>query len=331
MSAASDPPAGLAVEATGLVKSYGDTEALRGVDIDVRRGTVLGLLGPNGAGKTTAVRIFATLLPADAGTARVAGFDVVHEPDEVRRRIGLTGQYAAVDEHLTGAENLTMIGRLNGLAKADALLRADQLLDRFGLTEAGQRPCRTYSGGMRRRLDLAASLVAQPEVLFLDEPTTGLDPASRQALWTVIREIVADGTTVLLTTQYLEEADELADEILVIDRGLAIARGTSRELKDQIGGERIEFTVRDPAQTTEAERLVRPFAIGDLTVDHDRGYVSFPVDVENDHLAVTVRALDDAGIRLDDLSLRRASLDDVFLALTGRTAEGAAGQMEEIA
>jgi ABC-2 type transport system ATP-binding protein len=319
----------LAVEAVGLVKSYGDTKALCGVDIDVRRGTVLGLLGPNGAGKTTAVRIFATLLPADAGTARVAGFDVAREPDEVRRRIGLTGQYAAVDEHLTGAENLTMIGRLNGLAKLDAMERARQLLDRFGLTEAADRPCRTYSGGMRRRLDLGASLVARPEVLFLDEPTTGLDPASRKALWAVIREIVADGTTVLLTTQYLEEADELADEILVIDRGLAIARGTSRQLKDQIGGERIEFTVADASRTAEAERLVAEFAIGDLTVDLDRGFVSFPVDVENDHLAVTVRALDDAGIRLDDLSLRRASLDDVFLALTGRTAEGSADEMQE--
>jgi ABC-2 type transport system ATP-binding protein len=319
----------LAVEAVGLVKSYGDTKALCGVDIDVRRGTVLGLLGPNGAGKTTAVRIFATLLPADAGTARVAGFDVAREPDEVRRRIGLTGQYAAVDEHLTGAENLTMIGRLNGLAKLDAMERARQLLDRFGLTEAADRPCRTYSGGMRRRLDLGASLVARPEVLFLDEPTTGLDPASRKALWAVMREIVADGTTVLLTTQYLEEADELADEIVVIDRGLAIARGTSRQLKDQIGGERIEFTVADASRTAEAERLVAEFAIGDLTVDLDRGFVSFPVDVENDHLAVTVRALDDAGIRLDDLSLRRASLDDVFLALTGRTAEGSADEMQE--
>jgi ABC-2 type transport system ATP-binding protein len=320
----------LAVEAVGLVKSYGDTHALRGVDIDVRRGTVLGLLGPNGAGKTTAVRIFATLLPADAGTARVAGYDVVDEPDEVRRRIGLTGQYAAVDEHLTGAENLTMIGRLNGLAKADAMLRARQLLDRFGLSDAGDRPSRTYSGGMRRRLDLAASLVARPEVLFLDEPTTGLDPASRKSLWAVIREIVADGTTVLLTTQYLEEADELADEILVIDHGLAIARGTSRELKDQIGGERIEFTVRDPSQTRAAQDLVAPFAVGDVTVDDHRGFVSFPVDVEDDHLVVTVRALDEAGIRLVDLSLRRASLDDVFLALTGHAVDGSADEIQEV-
>ena len=322
---------GPAIEARGLVKNYGETRALRGLDLDVPRGTVLGLLGPNGAGKTTAVRIFATLHPADAGTARVAGFDVVHEPDEVRKRIGLTGQYAAVDEHLTGTENLVMIGRLNGLAKADARVRARQLLDRFDLADAADRPSRTYSGGMRRRLDLAASLVARPEVLFLDEPTTGLDPASRLALWSVIREILADGTTVLLTTQYLEEADALADEILVIDRGEAIARGTSRQLKDQIGGERIEFTVADPTRTGEAEQLVRPFAIGDLTVDHHRGTVSFPVDVEHDHLVDTVRALDTAGIRLDDLSLRRASLDDVFLALTGHTAESSADAMQEVA
>jgi ABC-2 type transport system ATP-binding protein len=321
---------GPAIEARGLVKNYGETRALCGLDLDVPRGTVLGLLGPNGAGKTTAVRIFATLHPADAGTARVAGFDVVDEPDEVRKRIGLTGQYAAVDEHLTGTENLVMIGRLNGLAKADARVRARQLLDRFDLTDAAERPSRTYSGGMRRRLDLAASLVARPEVLFLDEPTTGLDPASRLALWSVIREILADGTTVLLTTQYLEEADALADEILVIDRGEAIARGTSRQLKDQIGGERIEFTVADPTRTGEAEQLVRPFAIGDLTVDHHRGTVSFPVDVEHDHLVDTVRALDTAGIRLDDLSLRRASLDDVFLALTGHTAESSADAMQEV-
>ena len=319
----------LAVEARGLVKSYGDTQALRGIDLEVPRGRVLGLLGPNGAGKTTAVRILATLHPADAGSARVGGFDVASEPDEVRKRIGLTGQYAAVDEHLTGAENLTMIGRLNGLARDDARVRARQLLDRFGLSDAADRSSKTYSGGMRRRLDLAASLVARPQVLFLDEPTTGLDPASRLSLWAVIREILADGTTVLLTTQYLEEADALADEIVVIDRGVTIASGTSRQLKDQVGGERIEFTVADASRTAEAEVLVAPFAAGELTVDHDRGTVSFPVDVDDDHLAATVRALDDAGIRLDDLSLRRASLDDVFLSLTGRTAEGSAAEMQE--
>ncbi len=318
-----------AVEVTGLAKHYGETEALRGIDFHVRTGSVLGLLGPNGAGKTTAVRILATLIPATAGTARVAGFDVASQAAEVHKRIGLTGQYAAVDEHLTGAENLTMIGRLNGLTRPDAHVRTRQLLDRFGLTDAGSRPTRTYSGGMRRRLDLAASLVARPDVLFLDEPTTGLDPASRLALWAVIREILADGTTVLLTTQYLEEADELADEILVIDHGLAIARGTSRQLKDQVGGERIEFTVADPSRTAEAERLVAGFGIGELSVDHDTGAVSFPVDARDDHLADTVRALDDAGIRLDDLSLRRASLSDVFLSLTGRTAEGSADEMQE--
>ncbi len=320
--------AGTAIEASGLVKTYGETEALCGLDLSVPRGSVLGLLGPNGAGKTTAVRILATLQPATAGTARVAGFDVAAQPAEVRKRIGLTGQYAAVDEHLTGAENLTMIGRLNGLAKADARTRARQLLARFGLTEAGGRPSRTYSGGMRRRLDLAASLVARPDVLFLDEPTTGLDPARRRSLWSVLGEIVADGTTLLLTTQYLEEADALADEILVIDRGRAIAQGTARQLKDQVGGERIEFTVLDPARTEEAHRLVAPFAAGEVSADADRGTISFPVDADDDHLVDTVRVLDDAGIRLDELSLRRASLDDVFLSLTGRTAEGSAAEME---
>lgn len=319
----------LAIEATGLDKSYGEVEALRGLDLDVPRGTVLGLLGPNGAGKTTAVRILATLLPMSAGRASVAGYDVADQPGEVRRRIGLTGQYAAVDEFLTGAENLTMIGRLNGLAKGDAQQRARRLLDRFGLAEAGDRASKTYSGGMRRRLDLAASLVLRPEILFLDEPTTGLDPASRRSLWAVIREVIADGATVLLTTQYLEEADALADDILVIDRGSAIARGTSNELKEQVGGQRIELTTADPGQASAAATLLAPFADADPAVDADRGTVSFPAEDGGDALPEVVRTLDDAGIVLADLSLRRASLDDVFLSLTGRTAEGDSSEMEE--
>ena len=319
----------LAVDAHGLEKTYGETRALDGLDLSVRRGTVLGLLGPNGAGKTTAVRILATLQPADGGTAMVAGFDVATQAHEVRTRIALTGQYAAVDEYLTGHENLVMIGRLTGLTRHDALVRADQLMARFGLADAAGRPSRTYSGGMRRRLDLAASLVARPEVLFLDEPTTGLDPASRRSLWAVIREIVEDGSTLLLTTQYLEEADALADEILVIDHGRELARGTARELKDRVGGERIEFTVVDHARTGEAADAVAPFASGEVVVDPSRGAIAFPVDGGDAHLGDTVRALETSAIHVADLSLRGASLDDVFLSLTGRTAEGSTEQLQE--
>jgi ABC-2 type transport system ATP-binding protein len=320
----------LAIDARGLEKTYGDdVRALDGLDLQVRRGTVVGLLGPNGAGKTTAVRILATLQPPDAGTARVAGFDLAEQSHEIRTRIALTGQYAAVDQHLTGAENLVMIGRLNGLRRADARVRAAHLLDRFGLVDAADRPSRTYSGGMRRRLDLAASLVARPEVLFLDEPTTGLDPASRRSLWSVIREIVAEGTTLLLTTQYLEEADALADEIVVIDRGKEIARGTSSELKQLVGGERIEFTLLDPSGTGAAVTAVTPHAAGEVVADARRGEVGFAVEGGDARLGDTVRALDDAGLRVADLSLRRASLDDVFLALTGRTAESSAETLQE--
>ena len=319
----------LAVDARGLVKAYDTTRALDGLDLSVRRGTVLGLLGPNGAGKTTAVRILATLQPADDGTATVSGFDVATQPHEVRTRIALTGQYAAVDQYLTGHENLVMIGRLTGLTRHDAHIRADQLMTRFGLADAAGRPSKTYSGGMRRRLDLAASLVARPDVLFLDEPTTGLDPASRRSLWSVIREIVEDGSTLLLTTQYLEEADALADEILVIDHGRELARGTARELKDRVGGERIEFTVVDHSRTGEAAALVQRFAAGDAVVDPARGTVGFPVDGGDAHLGDTVRALESAAISVADLSLRGASLDDVFLSLTGRTAEGSTEQLQE--
>lgn len=319
----------LAVDARGLRKAYGETVALDGLDLTVRRGTVLGLLGPNGAGKTTAVRILATLQPADSGSATVAGFDVAARPHEVRTRIALTGQYAAVDPHLTGHENLVMIGRLTGLTRRDAVTRADQLMTRFGLADAAGRPSRTYSGGMRRRLDLAASLVARPEVLFLDEPTTGLDPASRRSLWSVIREIVDDGSTLLLTTQYLEEADALADEILVIDHGRELARGTARELKDRVGGERIEFTVADASRTAEAAGLIERFAAGEVATEPARGTVAFPVDGGDAHLGDTVRALESAAISVVDLSLRGASLDDVFLSLTGRTAEGSTEQLQE--
>jgi ABC-2 type transport system ATP-binding protein len=320
-----------AVRAEGLVKTYGETKALQGLDLEIEQGTVLGMLGPNGAGKTTAVKILTTLQPADAGRAWVAGYDVREDPDAVRSRIGLTGQYAAVDEHLTGAENLTMIGRLNGLARDDARARARQLLDRFGLSDAADRSSKTYSGGMRRRLDLSASLVARPAVLFLDEPTTGLDPASRLSLWAVIREILSDGTTVLLTTQYLEEADQLADDILVIDRGAEIARGTSRELKAKVGGERIEFHLADRSDCDVARRAVGGFAGDELHVDERTGALSFPIHGDNGLLAETVRALDDAGLVLDDLSLRRPSLDDVFLTLTGRSADGTADDMQESA
>ena len=318
----------LAVEAEGLVKRYGDTIALDGLDLQVRRGTVLGLLGPNGAGKTTAVRIFATLLPQDAGTARVAGHDVRTAGAEVRRRIGLTGQYAAVDEHLSGTENLLMIGRLNGFTIPDARDRAGRLLERFGLADAADRPSRTYSGGMRRRLDLAASLVSRPDVLFLDEPTTGLDPASRLSLWSVIREIIADGTTVLLTTQYLEEADALVDEIVVIDHGATIASGTADQLKAQVGGAHVEVRV-DPAAVASAAAALRPVAGTELTIDEGRGQLAFAASTDDDVLPATVRALDAADVAIHDLSRRRASLDDVFLALTGRSAEGTTESMQE--
>lgn len=318
----------LAIEARGLEKSYSDVEALAGLDLDVRTGMVLGLLGPNGAGKTTAVRILATLLPATAGTARVAGFDVVADADEVRGRIGLTGQYAAVDEFLTGAENLTMIGRLNGLARDDAGRRAQQLLGRFGLDDAGDRTAKTYSGGMRRRLDLAASLVLRPQILFLDEPTTGLDPASRRALWAVIREVIADGATVLLTTQYLEEADALVDEIVVIDHGTAIAQGTSDQLKAQVGGQRIELTTAVPEDASRAAGLLGGLASEHASVDDAKGTVAFPADDGGEAVAEVVRILDGADIVLADLSLRRASLDDVFLSLTGRTAASGPDELE---
>jgi ABC-2 type transport system ATP-binding protein len=309
-----------AISAEGLRKSYGDVHALRGIDLAVPSGTILGLLGPNGAGKTTAVRILATLLRPDGGRAVVAGHDVASEPDAVRAAIGLTGQYAAVDENLTGRENLEMVGRLLHMGRPAARARADELLAVFDLTAAGGRPARTYSGGMRRRLDLAASLVGRPQVLFLDEPTTGLDPASRLGLWEVIERLVADGTTILLTTQYLEEADRLANRIAVIDGGLVIAEGTAGELKDQLGEDVVDLVVTDRSRTGEALELLRPLAATEPHADPSAGRISLPVHHGAGTLAEVVRRVDGAGLEVAEISLHRPSLDDVFLTLTGRRA-----------
>ncbi len=307
-----------AVLAEGLVKHFGDVHALDGIDLTVERGQVVGLLGPNGAGKTTTVRILSTLLKPTAGRAEVAGFDVVRQPDQVRRAIGLTGQYAAVDEYLTGRENLRMFGELYHLSPRYVKERSAELLEWFDLTEAADRPAKTYSGGMRRRLDLAASLVAQPSILFLDEPTTGLDPRSRLGLWGVIESLVAQGTTVLLTTQYLEEADQLAQDIVVIDHGAVIAHGTAEQLKDQIGGDRVEVTVADPTRVADAVEALG--GIGGEPVVDDL-HISTPVSGGSTVLVDAIRALDARGIEVTDLVLRRPTLDDVFLALTGHAAE----------
>ncbi|NYI06049.1 ATP-binding cassette domain-containing protein [Allostreptomyces psammosilenae] len=309
------------IHAEGLVKTFGGVRALDGVDLDVQQGTVLGLLGPNGAGKTTTVRALTTLIRPDSGTATVAGYDVLREPERVRASIGLAGQYAAVDEYLTGRENLQMVGELYQLRSREAAHRADQLLERFNLTEAGGRPVKTYSGGMRRRLDLAASLIVHPPVIFLDEPTTGLDPRSRIGLWEIIHELVDEGTTLLLTTQYLEEADQLAHSIAVVDHGRVIARGTSDELKAQVGGERVEVVVLDPAELSGALAATAKHAVGEAHVEQQAKRVVVPVSGGAGALADIIRDLDVQGIRIADIALRRPTLDDVFLALTGHAAE----------
>jgi oleandomycin transport system ATP-binding protein len=304
------------IEAGGLVKRFGKTTALAGVDLVARPGTVLGVLGPNGAGKTTAVRILATLLRPDGGQALVCGYDVERQAHQVRQLIGLTGQYASVDEGLSGVNNLIMIGRLLGESRRCARVRAATLLERFDLTEAAQRPVKTYSGGMRRRLDLAASLVGQPRVLYLDEPTTGLDPRSRTEVWTMIRELVADGVTVLLTTQYLDEADQLAHDIVVIDHGKVIATGTPDELKTRTGGQVLEVLPADRVRLDQTAALVANRTGTLPAVDAEAGMVRVPV-TEAAVLPVIVRDLDEAGVDLAEFTLRKASLDEVFLALTG--------------
>ncbi len=310
-----------AIEVENLQKSFGAVHALRGVDFSVPAGTVLGLLGPNGAGKTTVVRVLTTLLAPTGGAARVEGHDVVREPDQVRRIIGLAGQSKAIQDELTGRENLDIIGRLHHIGKAEAGRRATELLTRFGLDDAADRAAKTYSGGMQRRLDLAASLVGHPSVLFLDEPTTGLDPRSRLGMWEVIRELVGQGTTLLLTTQYLDEADELADEIVVIDHGLVIAAGTSEELKNRVGGDVLEFSV--PDRTRLADAVAAVAAVGEAEPAVVEATISLPVGHRGSAALVdVVRALDVAGVATDGLTLRRPSLDDVFLALTGHAVDG---------
>ncbi|MEU6982987.1 ATP-binding cassette domain-containing protein [Streptomyces sp. NPDC046324] len=315
-----------AIYAEGLVKTFGDVRALDGVDLDVPEGTVLGLLGPNGAGKTTAVRVLTTLLQPDSGKASVAGIDVLKHPNEVRRSIGLSGQFAAVDEYLTGRENLQMVGQLYQLSAKRAKQRAVELLERFNLTDAADRTAKTYSGGMRRRLDLAAALVVSPPVMFMDEPTTGLDPRNRQALWEVIQELVAGGTTLLLTTQYLEEADHLAHDICVIDHGKVIARGTADELKAQTGGERVEVVVHEPEMIDPARNVLARYGVagighGEVSVENHTRKLTVPVTGGAKLLAEVIRDLDTVGVEIDDIGLRRPTLDDVFISLTGHAAE----------
>jgi ABC-2 type transport system ATP-binding protein len=318
---------GPAILVEGLTKSFGDVRALRGIDLAVPQGTVLGVLGPNGAGKTTAVRILTTLLLPDKGRALVAGRDVVREAAAVRRSIGLSGQSAAIQEELTGRENLEIIGRLFHLSWPDARIRAAELLAQFDLVDAADRAAKNYSGGMQRRLDLAASLVGRPQVLFLDEPTTGLDPRSRLGMWDIIRSLAEGGTTLLLTTQYLDEADELANEIVVIDHGLVIAAGTAEELKSRVGGDVLEFTVPDRNRISDAVVAIASTGEGNPHADKETGVVTVGVGSRgSESLIEAVRALDAAGVQIRGLELRRPSLDDVFMVLTGHAAEEEARQ-----
>ncbi|MGH3306090.1 MAG: ATP-binding cassette domain-containing protein [Nocardioides sp.] len=310
-----------AILAEGLVKHYKEVTALDGIDLRVPEGSVLALLGPNGAGKTTAVKILTTLIAADAGRAEVAGIDVANDPRGVRRLIGVSGQYAAVDEYLTGFENLEMVGRLYHLGRRASAERARELLVQLRLDDAADRPAKTYSGGMQRRLDLAGALVARPPVLFLDEPTTGLDPRSRTEMWAILQELVSGGTTLLLTTQYLEEADLLADNIVVIDHGRVIAEGTADALKSQVGGERLEITVSDEAHFETAVTVLTPLSSGEVTVEAERRSIVVPVTGGAAVLADALRRLDGQGVPVDDVGLRRPTLDDVFLSLTGHAAE----------
>jgi ABC-2 type transport system ATP-binding protein len=323
------------IRAEGVVKTFGNVRALDGLDLDVPEGTVLGLLGPNGAGKTTAVRVFTTLLVADAGVVQVAGLDVRQDPQGVRERIGVSGQYAAVDENLTGYENLDMVGRLYRLGRAKSRQRARELLEQFSLADAGDRTVKTYSGGMRRRLDLAGALVANPRVLFLDEPTTGLDPRSRNDMWDVIRELVSGGATLLLTTQYLEEADRLADDIVVIDRGRSIAHGTSDALKAQVGGERIELVVEHRTDVDRVRAILAEVAGGEVAVERQSRRLIAPVSGGAASLMEVLRRIENEQITVLDFGLRRPTLDDVFLTLTGRApaADGAGpdGTAEDVA
>ncbi|MER7048816.1 ATP-binding cassette domain-containing protein [Streptomyces jumonjinensis] len=320
-----------AIYAEGLIKTFGEVKALDGVDLDVPEGTVLGLLGPNGAGKTTTVRVLTTLLRPDSGKAVVAGIDVLKHPNEVRRSIGLSGQFAAVDEYLTGRENLQMVGQLYQLTARDAKARAARLLERFNLADAADRPAKTYSGGMRRRLDLAAALVVSPPVMFMDEPTTGLDPRNRQQLWEVIQELVRGGTTLLLTTQYLEEADRLADTICVVDHGKVIARGTADQLKDHTGGERVEVVVHQPDQIAPAREVLAGLGKGEVSVDRHTRKLTVPVAGGAKLLAEVIRELDSRDVEIDDIGLRRPTLDDVFISLTGHAADQPAQETAETA
>ena len=311
----------LAVETSAIIKRYGNVTALDGLDLAVPAGTVLGLLGPNGAGKTTAVSVLTTLIKPDGGWARVAGVDVVKEPQRVRSLIGLSGQYAAVDEHLTATENLEMIGCLYGMKRREARRRANDLIEQFRLTDSANRPLKTFSGGMRRRIDLAGALLASPPVLFLDEPTTGLDPRSRGELWDAIRDRVSGGTTVVLTTQYLEEADQLANEIVVIDHGRAIARGTSQELKRHVGGEHLDVHLARPEDISRVESIVASVAVGAVRIVADESLVSVPVANGVDALASVLATLQSDDVNIVDIGLRRPTLDDVFMELTGHAAE----------